>query len=70
MILASPEMFSELVKNVGKSLKPFSLVTALQSEGAKFRESMAMFETLKKFGYTEEEILEVEDIMIEEKEAK
>lgn len=60
IIVRSPELLGELIKKINGNLLPENIIRHLQRASKSIRSNVALIETLKEAGYTEDEIFETE----------
>lgn len=62
MIVKSPELLGELIKKINGNMLPDNIIRHLQRASKSIRSNVALIETLKEAGYTEDEIFETEKV--------
>lgn len=62
IIMESPELLGELIKKINGTMAPDNIIRHLQRSSKSIRSNVALVQTLKDAGYTEDEIFEQEDV--------
>lgn len=60
--MESPELLGELIKKINGTMAPDNIIRHLQRSSKSIRSNVALVQTLKDAGYTEDEIFEQEDV--------
>lgn len=62
IIVKSPELLGELIKKINGNMSPDNIIRHLQRSSKTIRSNVALIETLRESGLSDNEIFEQEDV--------